>query len=234
MIWVWIRMIKRNPVFTRNSFIDEYSSSEYSSSYRCCIDAISWLLMSEELASHTDTRGFFTVMHRSILIYPEKVIKWASSRYLYSAKFYILEDSASMCPSRCCPLVPVVRSIENRECWARRMNICLGKPSRHPPPSSWLLDSPHGSPPDDPMWYSGCFEIYDPDLGIIFLDRHTPPPRESLPCCPELISLPYSLYDIVAILAIILIEKSTPSTVVTKIEWDEGTMEGLHGDLFGR
>jgi hypothetical protein len=84
------------------------------------------------------------------------------------------------------------------------------------------------------MWDPGFFEIYYPDLGIIFLDRHTPPPRESLPCRPELISLPYSLYDTATILAIILIEKSTPSTVVTKIEWNEGTMEGFHGDLFGR
>jgi hypothetical protein len=84
------------------------------------------------------------------------------------------------------------------------------------------------------MGYPRFFEVFYGYFSIIFLDRHTPPPRESLPCRPELISLPYSLYDTATILAIILIENPTPSTVVTKIEWDEGTMEGFHGDLFGR
>ena len=108
MVGMRVRMIKRNPILTRHSLIDEYRSCKYSSSDWCCIYPISWLLRSEELASHTDARSFFSIMDGGRLIQWEEFVERAVRTDLYCPIFYIREYLASVCSRRSRPLVPVV------------------------------------------------------------------------------------------------------------------------------
>ncbi len=232
MVGMRVRMIKRNPILTRHSLIDEYRSCKYSSSDWCCIYPISWVLRSEELASHTDAGTLVTVWYRSIIILLEKIIKRAVRTNLYCPIFYILEYLASVCSRRGCPLVPVVRLIQWDKSRARRMDIFLGEPFWSSPPSCRLLESPHRSPPDDPMRYSGFLEFRSREFSIIFLHADTPDSWEYLESCPELISLPYSLYDIVGILAIVVKKNSRSSAIVGEVSGDEWAREGFQENYF--
>ncbi len=71
------------------------------------------------------------------------------------------------------------------------------------------------------MRYSGLLEFYLSEFGIIFLYCDVPESWEYLESHPEIISLPYSLYGIVGVFAIVVIENSTPSAVVYEINWNE-------------
>ena len=228
MVGMRVRMIKRNPILTRHSLIDEYRSCKYSSSDWCCIYPISWVLRSEELASHTDAGTLVTVWYRSIIILLEKIIKRAVRTNLYCPIFYILEYLASVCSRRSCPLVPVLSLIQYDKSRARWVDIFLSEPFWSSPPSCRLLNSSYRSPPDDPMWYSGFLEFCSSEFGIIFFHADTPDSWEYLESCPELISLPYSLYDIIGILFVIVKKNSRSSTVIAKISRNDRTREGFH------
>lgn len=114
------------------------------------------------------------------------------------------------------------------------MDIFLSEPCRHSPPSCRFLELPHRSPPDDPMRYPGFLEFSLSDFGIIFLHADTPPSWEYLESCPELISLPYSLYDIVGILAIVVKKNSRSSAIVGEVSGDERAREGFHASVNAR
>lgn len=232
MIWMRVRMIKRNPILTRYSLIDEYRSCKYSSSDWCCIYPISWVLRSEELASHTDARSFVAVWYRSIIILLEKIIKRAVRTNLYCPIFYILEYLASVCSRRSCPLVPVFSQIQYDKSRARWVDILFGIPSWQPPPSSRFLSSSHRSPPDDPMRYSGFPELCQSEFGIIFLYSDAPEPWEYLECCKKFISLPYLLNDIVGILAIVVKKYSRSSAIVGEVNGNEWAREGFQENYF--
>ena len=228
MVGMRVRMIKRNPILTRHSLIDEYRSCEDSSIYTCCIDAISWFLILKELASHTNSGSLVTVRYRSIAVQLEKIIERAVRMDPYYPIFYTRECLASVCSCWRHPLVPIISSIKNRKCGAGWMNIFTSKPSRESQPSCRFVDSEQRRPPDDPMRYSGFLEFFFREFSIMFLYADGPKSWEYLECCPEFVSLPYPLHDIICILCVVVKKNSRSGTVVGKIGGDERARDSFH------
>ena len=137
-----------------------------------------------------------------------------------------------MCSRGCRPLAPVVRLIQYSKSWARWVDIAFGETFWSSPPSCRLLESPHRSPPDDPMRYSGFLEFCSSEFGIIFLYADAPDSWEYLESCPELISLPYSLYDIIGILTIVVKKYSRSSTIIREISGNEWAREGFQEMIY--
>jgi hypothetical protein len=153
MVWMRFSRIERGEVFTRHSLIDEYCSREWDIINIRYIDADILFTSGEIFLTPADEIGFVGIGNFDISIDIDiglDIIYLLYSDFSYSDIF----ESFSPVSSRTrWPLLPVVSTIENRECtacWVEELEI-LDEKTRDTPPSSGLLYDPHRSPEYDPM-----------------------------------------------------------------------------------
>ncbi len=147
------------------------------------------------------------------------------------ANSLVLENMTPMSTSTGWPLFPIFWSIQNRECTTRRVNIPLGKPCWHSPPTLRFLSFSNGCPPDYPMWYTRFSQDIWSEFGIIFLIYDTIYSWKYLKRTEKLVSFPYFLHYEIRIFFVVFIKNSRTRSIVTVIRGNERTREGFHNEL---